>query len=285
MTSAKPKVSIIMVDGLFRERFESIDFFARQNLAPHDYELIWVEYYDHVHPDLAQRIAQYPNFRTICLNRTGTYHSSYCFNRGITEARGDLIMIPDADVIVENDFVQNAWADHQATDNLVQYFHRYNEDQHNHREPIDIDHLRRVCRITNPANHGGCLSVRRHWLTKINGYEQHPIFATGFHANDLDVYNRLKSLGLLVRWSPTARMYHPWHPSTAAYADNYIPQQKTIEYRACHLLSLPFQGIDPSLNTEPPQELLRFAQWWHNRQQPLSTRVLRKVRQHLRRAA
>ena len=168
----RPKISIVMVDGSFRERYESIDFMAGQDMPTEDFELIWVEYYDTIALDLQRRIDARPGFRAVALGRTGTYHSSYCFNHGIAEARGELVVIPDADVIAEPDFLQNVWRDHQASDRLVTYYHRHNEPKDKHTDTIELDHLRAVCELTNPSNHGACLSVRRHWLDEINGYEQ-----------------------------------------------------------------------------------------------------------------
>ena len=66
-----------MVDGSFRENLFTIKYWARQNFAREEYELIWVEYYDKVNHELKQILSKYPNFRLINLNRSGQYHSSY----------------------------------------------------------------------------------------------------------------------------------------------------------------------------------------------------------------
>ena len=264
-THTKPKISVVMVDGSFRERYESIDFMARQGFAPQDYELIWVEYYDTIANDLQRRIdkacASGRNFRTIALGKGGTYHSSYCFNRGIAEARGELVVIPDADVIAEPDFLQTVWKDHAVSDRLVTYYHRYNEPEDKRINDVNIDHLRKVCELTNPANHGACIAVRRKWLIEINGYEQSPIFATGFHANDKDIYARLCSLGLMVRWNPDVKLWHPWHAMTGAVTPHYKPQRDLINWRGRTLSTLPFQGLDPSRNTTPPPRYVEIEKW------------------------
>lgn len=274
----RPKISVVMVDGAFRDRYDSIDYMAQQTLPPNDFELIWVEYYNRIASDLAQRIARWPGFRTIALGHTGTYHSSYCFNRGIAEARGELIVIPDADVIVESDFLETVWNSHHENDRLVEYFHRYNEPQEQHQDTVHLKHLRRVCRITNPANHGACLSVRRKWLIEINGYDQNPIFATGFHANDMDVYTRLCNLGLLVRWSPTTRLYHPWHPMTGDVTPHYTPQHEVITWRGQTLSTLPFDGLEASRNTSMPERFRECAQWLQSLGQPRWQRAITKLR-------
>ncbi len=260
----RPKITVVMVDGSFRERYDSIDYMARQDFPAEEFELIWVEYFGQVASDLQRRIDSANgrhNFRTIALGREGHYHSSYCFNRGIVEARGELIVIPDADVIAEPGFLQSVWEDHTASDRLVTYYHRYNEPEDQRADRVDLDHLRGVCELTNPSNHGACVSVRRKWLVEINGYEQSPIFATGFHANDKDIYARLCSLGLMVRWNPDVKLFHPWHEMTGEVTPHYKPQLDVINWRGRTLSTLPFQGLAPSRNTDPPHRYAEVQKW------------------------
>lgn len=245
-----------MVDGSFRESFYAIDFFGKQALPKDDYELTWVEYYDRVKPELEDLISKYPNFKILTLKRDGEYHSSYCFNAGIMASSGELMVIPDADVIVEENFLDKIWQEHQENNKLVMYLYRYNELEKDHVPKIDLKHLQQVCVLTNPSNYGGCLTVRRKWLEAINGYEQHPLFGTGFHANGRDIYVRFKGLGLHVMWHPELKLYHPWHPSTLAQSSTYESQGIIIKYREIKLLTTAFQGIDPTRNLELPESLL-----------------------------
>lgn len=263
-----PKISIVMVDGLFREKFHAVDFFSDQTLPPEEYELLWAEYYDRVNPELQAKIDKYPNARVITLNREGEYHSSYCFNGGIAAAQGELLVIPDADVVVERDFLARVWEEHQTCDKLVLYVHRHNEDLADHKEDWDLDHLRRVCRLTNLANYGSCLTVRKKWLDTINGYEQHETFRTHFHGNGYDVYSRLKTLGLHVMWHPELKAYHPWHPITSVPSLDYEINHAVSDYRARKMQSLSYQGIQSDKDTVVPDELLRQIE--QIRQQGLS---------------
>ena len=249
------RLSIIMVDGSFRERLDTIDYLESQTLPAHEYELIWCEYYGTLRPELSQKLDSYPNCRPIILNRTGTYHSSLCFNAGIKASRSEILMILDADLIVEKNFLERVLAFHENTDRIVMYCYRYDEPECQHQTTVDLDHLRRVCHLVNAANYGGCLTLRKKWLLCINGYEQHPVFETGFHANGRDVYTRLNALGLPVCWHPELKLYHPWHPATRASAPQYLLQREVIEYRALHLESEAFEGIDPARNRPLPSEL------------------------------
>ncbi len=278
----QPRISIVMVDGSFRERYDSIDFMAKQDFPAEDYELIWVEYFAQIRPDLQRRIdaacSNGRNFQAVALDRQGHYHSSYCFNHGIAQAKGELVVIPDADVIAEPGFLRSVWEDHQASDRLVTYYHRYNEPVEKCGRGVSLDHLREVCELTNPSNHGACIATRRHWLTEINGYEQSPIFATGFHANDKDVYARLCSLGLMVKWNPSVKLFHPWHAMTGELTPHYKPQLDVISWRGRTLSTLPFEGLDPSRNTTPPPRYAEMQRWLESLDTPKWKRAAGKLR-------
>ena len=137
------------------------------------------------------------------------------------------------------------------------YIFRYDEPQTSF--PIvnlSYNHLRETCILQNPANYGGCLTVRKEWLMKINGYEQHEVFRTGGdHANGLDVYTRFKNLGLHIMWHPNLKLYHPWHPHKPGFQNAYKLQHVFIRYRAVNLDVLAFEGIDSRLNREIPSDL------------------------------
>jgi len=253
--SADPKISVVMVDGSFRQKFHTIDFFARQSLPADDYEVLWVEYYDKLQAELSEKIRLYTNCRTITLNRDDEYHSSFCFNAGIRESRGELLVIPDADVVVDERFLEMIWNDHCLNEKLVMYVYRWDEDANTASREPELHHLRTVCSLKNAANYGGCLTVRKKWLLDINGYEQHPIFGSGFHANGLDIYTRLKNLGLHVMWHPTLKMYHPWHPMTRTESKSYDLQQLVIQHRALTLEAMAHEGLDPERNRPMPPDL------------------------------
>lgn len=274
-------ITVIMVDGSFREAHHAPRYFADQTIGRDRYEFLWCEYFGAAHPDLHEAIDPHDHMRIITLGRSGLYHSSYCFNAGITEARGKLIVIPDGDVVVEPDFLERLWQDHQRNDQLVEYCHRHNEPAESHRDDWDINHLRQACQITNPKNHGACLSVRKKHLLAINGYDQSPLFATGFHANDQDVYMRLRNLGLDVRWSPDIKLYHPWHPMTGEATPHYQPQLDCIYHRGQTLETLPFEGIDSSKDRPTPERYMGAIEWARVTALPWSKRAQIKLRNRL----
>lgn len=247
--------SIIMIDGMFREAFHAVGSWGAQDLPPDEYELIWVEHYGAVDPRLEEEIEKVPNARLIKLGREGEYHSSYCFNAGIKAATGELLLLPDADLMVEPCFVREIAGLHARNPRLVTYNHRFNEPKDEHHGTPTLEHLQAVGVVTHPWNWGGCLGVRKEWLVEVNGFEQHPVFATGDHANDFDMYTRLKDLGLEVAWPPGLNLYHPWHPGTLRYSDAHRLQRIVSDYHAHALTSHAFQGLDPARDTEMPEAL------------------------------
>lgn len=247
-----------MVDGSFRESFHSIDFFCTQTLLPEDFEVIWVEYHDTVQAELEKRVAAYPNAKIIKLCRSDEYHSSYCFNAGIEAAQGEVLVIPDADVAVEPHFLETVWREHQTNEKLVMYVHRFNEEKEDHQAIISLEHLKRVARNTSwIGNLGGCITVRKKWLIQINGYEQHPVFGTGLHANGFDIYMRLRNLGMHIMWHPVLRLYHPWHPFTSIEGISYKLQHIVVHFRGFHLITNAYKGIDSSRDLAFPEMLQR----------------------------
>jgi GT2 family glycosyltransferase len=211
MATTPLRISIIMVDGAFRQSYHAVDFFCTQDFPTDEFELLWVEFTDYVHPQLAEAVARYPNARIITLNQSGDYHPALCFNAGIEAARGDLLVIPDADQACEPDTLQRLWDAHQRDERLVMYLFRYDEPEDQHIEPIALEtlaHLQQVCHLRSPSNFGACLTVRKRWLLEINGYDRYWPFHTGFHAHGLDVNTRLKNLGLPIVWHPGIKLYH-----------------------------------------------------------------------------
>ena len=247
-----------MIDGSFRDHFHAIDSLARQDFPNAEFEAIWVEYYDSVRPELAAKIESHPSMRLLTLGRSGEYHSSYCFNAGISAASGALVLIPDADLVMESDFLSRQWALHAKNDELVTYCYRYNEPRE--ASPGDgtaeLEHLKRVGVLTHPNNWGACVGVRRKWLLELNGYDQHPVFASGDHGNDFDLYVRLKNLGLQIQWPREPVVYHAWHPGTLVYAYSHKLQALVTKRRSFERSTLPYNGIDAGHDRSMPHDLL-----------------------------
>jgi hypothetical protein len=251
-----PKITVLLVDGSYRPHFAVIDSLKHQSLAADDFEVLWIEYYDKVKQELTDKMKERQNFSAIALKETGVYHSSYCFNYGVTNARGELLVIADADVLFEDNFLETVWEEHQTNERLVMYIFRLDEPKRLTPFCFQLEELKKNCILGNPYNYGGCLTVRKKWLLEINGYEQSDIFRTGGdHANGLDIYTRFKNTGMHIMWHPQLRLYHPWHPHKPGFLTAYESQKKFIDHRARSLDILPYKGIDPARDREIPREL------------------------------
>ncbi|SDG39274.1 glycosyltransferase [Roseospirillum parvum] len=248
-----PLVTIIMIDGRFRERFDTIDNVAALDYPTDRYEALWIDYFE-VAGEAARRAAPHPHVEAISLGHQGVYHSSYCFNAGIARARGEILVILDADVMVEADFLRQVVASHAACPDLAMYIRRLDQPQNRYvpGSESDLDLLRRTCALVDPSNFGGCLTVRKRWMEALNGYEQHFIFGTGFHANGRDVNVRLKNLGLCVKWHPELVLYHAWHPLTLTPNPIHDIQKKLIRWRELHLNTRAFVGLARQTTPLPP---------------------------------
>jgi|GEM_PF-1512772 len=245
------RISVVMIDGSFRENVFGAKYFSEQNFPDEDYEIIWIEYFDRIHPEISAN----SKVKAICLDKKGIYHSSYCFNRGIKEARGEIIVIPDADQIVLPDFLDRVWDLHQAYEKLVVYGYRYDEVQEGILDSHDFKELEEKCVLKNPFNFGGCLTVRKKWLVQMNGYEEHDVFRTGFHANGMLMSSRFKNMGLAIQWEPSLRLYHPWHPFTLSGSLEYTSQHRVIDWIKSNMLWKTIKGIDSGRNQAPPAGL------------------------------
>ena len=256
------KISVIMYDGGYRERFHIIDCLNNQTIDKDMYEILWVEHFDKVKPELERK----ENVKIIKLNRKPPLFISYCWNEGIKRGTGDLLVLIDGDVYIDNYFLETVLEDHVKNEELVMYFYRLEEPKPlvppRKLKPIDPGYLKKVCRLTNPVNYGGCLTVRKKWLLEVNGYEQFECFAGDVYAGGKELYTRFKNLGLHVKWNPKVMLYHPWHPvSYGPYGHslekgsfNFKSQHEVIRRRELSLETLPYKGIDPKYDREP--------EWW-----------------------
>ena len=209
------KISVITWDASFREHFHTVDFFGRQRYPKEKFEFIWVDFHKNDNPLLLEKISQYSNARILNLNnnRSEKWHLGKCINEGVRQSSGELLVIPDGDIAVDEDFLSYVWDQHQASDDLVMYFRRYDEQETDKNSREDVASLKKVCKLSHPLNYGGCLTIRKEHFETIKGYETHPVFA-GPGMNGMETYTRLRNAGLCIKWAKGKNIYHPWHTNT-----------------------------------------------------------------------
>lgn len=239
-----PKISVITWDAGFRENFHTIDSFANQTIPKEDYEFIWVDYYDKIKPEVQAKITGIPNAKSLCVNGNGQWRLATCLNYGIKNSSGELLVIPDGDIVVNSDFLSKVWDAHSKIDNLVLYFRRWDEPEHAHSSEISIEHMEKVCEMNNPTNYSGCITMRRHVWDYVNGYEEHPLFA-GPSFTGLELYTRLKNAGFPIMWHPTVKIYHPWHANTGTPAQRIEEELGLIR---CRDLAINYKASSEQVN-------------------------------------
>ena len=254
----KPAISIVMVDGGFRELFWPVRHWLDQTLSQDRYELIWVDYTDKVAPE----IEAMPRMRCFTVGRHDEPQIlAYACNEGIRRARGDIIVLPDADVACEPDLLETVLREVGADPELVLYVLRLDQPEQHRRPEQDLGYLRRTCSLKHTFNYGGCTAMRRDLLLRLNGYEQLPFFA-GYLHNGADNFIRFKNMGAKIKWHPVQRVYHPWHPTPPAFKfDTVGMQDRFIQRRAATWDREAFEGLDPSRNRTYEPEIPFPSQW------------------------
>lgn len=217
------KVSIITWDASFRESFHIIRFFNKQENSPVEYEFIWIDYYTPTQA-LENKIKGLKNFKAIGLghNSDEKWHLGKCINAGVKHSTGDLLIIPDGDIVVEADFINYCLKEHSKIDSMALYFRRYDEPKEfsSANSQTDIEHLKQHSKITNPTNYAGCLTLKRSVFDAIGGYETHKAFS-GPGMNGLDTYIRLRNMGVCIKWADY-KIYHPCHQSTGSNLEDNV---------------------------------------------------------------
>ena len=238
-------ISIITWDASFREHFHVIDYFCSQEYGREQFEFIWVDFYRNDNPLLLDKIAKYPNARVLNLDneRSAKWHLGTCVNAGINVSRGEILVIPDGDIVAPPNLLRCVEVAHSECANLVMYFRRWDEpaDKHDEERSYDIDYLKGVCILTNPTNYGGTISLRRDTLAKVGGYEEDPVFA-GPGAAGMELYIRLRNAGLPIKWH-SEKIYHPGHVGTGwSNTDRELLNRLAAQYRWIN----PYSGVEQS---------------------------------------
>ncbi len=242
------KISIIVWDGNFRENLHAIDYFGKQDYNPKEYEFLWVDYYNS-NSKVREAISKYPNFKLITLNNDmySAWHLGKCMNRGVELSSGKILVLPDGDISVEQDFLHHIVSEHQKYDDLVLYHRRFDEQKQSFCEKStkDIDYLKRHAVLNTATNFGGCYSILRSNFDKTLGYEEHPAFS-GPGMNAMEINARFRNLGLVIKWSNNKHIYHPWHIKSTTSGEK-MKERKFLQFvRAYYNWINPYAGIEQS---------------------------------------
>ena len=236
------KVSVITWDASFRERFHTIRCFGNQEYT--DLEFIWVDYYKSS-PKAENTAKIFSNFKCISLNndKSMNWHLGECINDGVKASTGDLLIIPDGDIVVDEDFVSCCINEHRSIDNLALYFRRYDERRQDSGKmsKTDVSYLEDNTYLVNPTNYAGCIALKRSLFDSIDGYELHRAFA-GPGINGMETNTRLRNAGAYIRWS-SKKIYHPWHNDTCSSRIEEEKKVALIKLAAKYYWMIPYAGV------------------------------------------
>lgn len=240
-----PIISIITWDASFRESYHTIHSLSEQEFDPKKYEILWIEFYENQSPALLSLSRIVPNLRIITLRNSPSvpWHLGVCMNRGISEAKGEILILCDGDIIVPANFLQTVSEEHAQNQRLALYFRRWDEPEEFHRDAqsYTIGHLAQVSVLYNPTNYAGALSIRKNNIMAVGGYEESEVFA-GPGVNGMELYLRIRNLGFSVAWHKE-RIFHPFHSNTGSYSHDL---QHMVNLAKEHPWIKPYAGIEQS---------------------------------------
>ena len=195
------------------------------------YEFIWVEYYSSINKELLKKINHYASARSVCLDLKGEWHVGKCMNSGIASSNANHLILVDGDIAVTPRFLAEDIAIHRQYPATAVYYRRWDEPKPKYSGMTGmktLEYLEANCRLTNPTNYGGCLTIDRTLMDRVGGYEEHSLFG-GPGAVNLELYTRLRNAGIPILWHPEAKVYHPWHTGTVpSYRTDKINLQKEV---------------------------------------------------------
>src|SRR4030066_14417 len=79
------------------------------------------------------------------------WHLGKCINAGVSRSVGDILIIPDGDIVISPGFIDKVIADIAHDKSLVTYYRRFDETSKiiANRDNFDIQDLEKHCVLTN----------------------------------------------------------------------------------------------------------------------------------------
>lgn len=212
---ASPRLSIILLDWGVRERFTTLDWLLAQNVPKDQYELIWIELFDRVIPEVIEKADLVIN-----CNQRGKYHKHKGYNIGVLRSRGDLVCICDSDAVFPPDFVESVFRAF-GTDGgsppipLVLMHHEWRTSFLYPDDLSDTETLKDQTRWKwwpLVHNAGACMTVRRADAIRFGGFDECDTLA-GYLCGPYDLGWRLVNAGYPEVWhDESVALWHFAHP-------------------------------------------------------------------------
>jgi hypothetical protein len=227
------KISVILWDAGFREQFHAIECLKNQDLYFTDYEVLWIEYFDRIPPEVLRYQVggqRKYKFRVASLDRPAPWHIGELVNEGVRRISHRLILILDADVLCKPDFLSGLVKLHSKDPNLVSHTRRYNQSPGPLPDPLTWETVSPLCGLNNLLNYGAAVCMTKDVFESVNGYTEDPIFRED-SAVAWECHIRLMNGGYNHVWTPF-KLLHPYHERTGATAppERLGAQMERIKY-------------------------------------------------------
>ena len=168
----EPFVSVVLLDWECRERFDTLDWLARQDAPRDQYELIWVELFSRVVPEAMEKADV-----VITCGQSGLYHKHKGYNTGLLHARGAITVVCDSDAVYPPGFISSILSAFKCSDGSepIQIVLMYHQWRSNHTYPDDLSDVGQLqqyeWRDLLP-NVGACVCMRTADVVRFGGFDE-----------------------------------------------------------------------------------------------------------------
>ena len=262
-----PIISLILLDWSCRERFHTLDWLSKQNVPREQYELIWVELYNRVVPEVMEKADV-----VITCGQKGLYHKHVGYNVGLLHSKGQVITICDSDAGFPPDFIDSiicAFNPNGTNEpkSIVLMHYQWRSKEKYPEDLADITQLTKYFFELWP-NVGACMSVRRIDAVRFGGFDEHPSFR-GYLCGPYDLGWRLVNATIPEIWhDEIVALWHFAHPDpTASFSQSFSLKRwrreivyPHIDYHALTAVEAFSTGRLLPLKENPEVHKLRMAQ-------------------------
>lgn len=233
-----PRLSLILLDWGVRESFHLLHYLKTQTVPRDSFEVIVVEYYDHVSEAVRKFESEVDTWVLLEMPADCYYHKHLMYNAGVVLCHGDILMFGDSDAMVRPTFVETIVTAFDR-DPLIVYhmdeFRNVRRDFYPFNYPSFEDVLGDGClnnvggktkgildRIDpmHTRNYGACMCASRKDVLAIGGADEDMTYL-GHICGPYDMTFRLMNLGRRLVWETEEYLYHTWHPGSDG-VDNYL---------------------------------------------------------------
>ncbi len=209
-----PRVSFILLDWGVRERFNTLDWLLRQDVPKSEYELIWIELFDRVVPEVLEKADV-----VVTCHQERTYHKHQGYNVGLLKARGEVVTVCDSDAVFPRDFVSSIYRSFvmesgKAPIPLVLMHYEWRTGFLYPERLDDAEELKDPKWDWWPLvnNAGACMSVRRADAIRFGGFDEDESYH-GYICGPYELGWRLVNAGIPEVWhDESVALWHFAHP-------------------------------------------------------------------------